>query len=43
MDELSGSISKEWVALILLPMMNCIAGGYSVSYSDFASDEAKNA
>jgi len=25
MDELSGSISKEWVALILLPMMNCIA------------------
>ncbi|KAI0303810.1 hypothetical protein B0F90DRAFT_1809498 [Multifurca ochricompacta] len=25
MDQLSGSISKEWVALILLPAMNCIA------------------
>ncbi|KAI9512056.1 hypothetical protein F5148DRAFT_124274 [Russula earlei] len=25
MDTLSGSISKEWVALILLPMMRCIA------------------
>ncbi|KAF8486151.1 Sodium/calcium exchanger protein-domain-containing protein [Russula ochroleuca] len=25
MDKLSGSISKEWIALILLPMMNCIA------------------
>lgn len=25
MDKLSGSISKEWIALILFPMMNCIA------------------
>jgi len=25
MDELSGTISKEWIALILLPAMNCIA------------------
>jgi len=38
MDKLSGSISKEWVALILLPMMNCIAGGHSVFYTDFPSD-----
>ena len=38
MDKLSGSISKEWIALILLPMMNCIAGGHSVFYPDFPSD-----
>ncbi|KAI0250255.1 hypothetical protein BJV78DRAFT_1275864 [Lactifluus subvellereus] len=25
MDKLSGSISKEWIALILLPMVSCIA------------------
>ena len=38
MDKLSGTISKEWIALILLPMMNCIAGGHSLLYLDFASD-----
>lgn len=38
MDKLSGSISKEWIALILLPMMNCIAGGHSVQYPDLDSD-----
>jgi hypothetical protein len=32
------SISKEWIALILLPMMNCIAGERSVLYPDFPSD-----
>jgi Ca2+:H+ antiporter len=38
MDELSGTISKEWIALILLPAMNCIAGACLVLYLDFASD-----
>jgi Ca2+:H+ antiporter len=38
MNKLSGSISKEWIALILLPMMSSIAGGHSVLYPDFASD-----
>jgi Ca2+:H+ antiporter len=38
MDKLSGTISKEWIALILFPMMNCIAGGHSVFYPDFPSD-----
>jgi hypothetical protein len=32
MDKLSGTISKEWIALILLPAMNCIAGAYLVPY-----------
>jgi hypothetical protein len=43
MDKLSGSISKEWIALILFPMMNCIAGGHSVFYPDFLLMEVKNA
>jgi hypothetical protein len=38
MDKLSGSISKEWIALILLPMVNCIAGGHSVFHLDSPSD-----
>jgi len=38
MDKLSGSISKEWIALILLPTMNCIAGTCLVLYLDVASD-----
>lgn len=38
MDKLSGTISKEWIALILLPMMNCVAGGQSVLYPDLAID-----
>jgi Ca2+:H+ antiporter len=41
MDKLSGSISKEWIALILLPMMNCIAGVCLVLYLDVASDECE--
>ena len=38
MDKLSGTISKEWIALILLPMMNCVAGEHVTLYTDFASD-----
>ena len=41
MDKLSGTISKEWIALILLPMMNCVAGEYLTLYPDFASEQSE--